>query len=164
MLQLAVVGQLLVRIVLTQHSTDRLAGTLVSCHAPRQWRAGNSLVIVESRINILVAHLDALALRQTDPWLLLANAENVALTGSELVVYGILDVDNVEPSIMALTMCDDTNTTHVTTASSHCDDTGIELDVVDDLACRQVDLDTIVHLDLRIGIADTTRLLVCDVS
>jgi hypothetical protein len=55
--------------------------------------------------------LDTLALRQTDPWLLLANDENVGLTGGKLVVNGILDVDNVEPSVVTLTVGDNTDTT-----------------------------------------------------
>lgn len=55
--------------------------------------------------------LDTLALGQTDPRLLLADDENVALTGRELVVNSVLDVDDVEASIVALTVSDNTNTT-----------------------------------------------------
>jgi hypothetical protein len=55
--------------------------------------------------------LDALALGQADPGLLLANDEDVGLTGGELVINGVLDVDDVEASVVALTMGDDTNTT-----------------------------------------------------
>jgi hypothetical protein len=57
------------------------------------------------------AELDALALGQTDPGLLLANDEDVGLTSGELVVNSVLDVDNVETSIVALTVGDDTDTT-----------------------------------------------------
>ena len=55
--------------------------------------------------------LDTLALGQGDPGLVLADDEDVALTGGKRVVNGILDVDNVETSIVALTVGNDTNTT-----------------------------------------------------
>jgi hypothetical protein len=56
--------------------------------------------------------LDTLALGEGDPGLLLADDEDVALTGG-----------------------DDTNTTHVTTTSGHGDHTSVEADEVLDLAC-----------------------------
>lgn len=80
------------------------------------------------------AELDTLALGQRDPWPLAANDEDVALTGGELVVDGVLDVDNVEAPVVTLTVGDDTDTTHVTTTSGHGDHTGVEADEVDDLA------------------------------
>ena len=98
--------------------------------------------------------LDALALGQGDPRLVLANDENVALTSSERVVNGILDVNNVETSIVTLTVSDDTNTSHVTTTSDHSNDTGIELDEVGDLAGGEIDLDGVVDLDLGVGVTD----------
>jgi len=103
--------------------------------------------------------LHTLALWQRDPWLLLADDENVALTGSELVVKRVLDVDNVETSVVTLTVSDDTNTTHVTTTSSHGKDTGVESDEVRDLASGKVDLDGIVDTDGRIGVADARRFI-----
>jgi len=100
------------------------------------------------------AHLDTLALRQADPWLLTANDENVALAGSELVVNGVLDVDDVETSVVALTVGDDTNTTHVASAGDHGDHTGVELDEVDDLAGGEIDFDGVVGPDGRVGVLD----------
>jgi hypothetical protein len=79
--------------------------------------------------------LDTLALGEGDPGLLLADDEDVALTGGELVVNGVLDVDDVEATIVTLTVGDDTNTTHVTTTSGHGDHTSVEADEVLDLAC-----------------------------
>ena len=96
--------------------------------------------------------LDTLTLGQRDPWLLLSddaestlvlvlvrvrisNLHDVGLTSGELVVNSILQVDNVEASVVALTVSDDTNTTHVTTTSGHGDHTGVEADEVLDLAC-----------------------------
>lgn len=98
--------------------------------------------------------LDTLALGQGDPGLLRADDENVALTGGEGVVNGVLDVDDVETTIVALTVSDDTNTTHVATTGDHDDNTSVELDKVGDLARGNVDLDGVVDLDQRVGVAD----------
>jgi hypothetical protein len=103
-------------------------------------------------------NLDTLALRQTNPWLLTANDEDVALTGSKLIVDSILDVHNVEATIVTFTMRDDTHTTLIATASHHSDDTSVELDEVGDLARSEVDLDCVIDLDLRVRVADTTNL------
>ena len=99
--------------------------------------------------------LDTLALWQRDPWLLTSNHEDVALTGGELVVNGILDVDDVETSVVTLTVSDDTNTTHVTTTGDHSNDTSIEFDVVGDLASGEVNLDGVVNLDGWVWVTDT---------
>lgn len=99
--------------------------------------------------------LDTLALGQGDPGALRTNDEDVALTGGEGVVNGILDVDDVETTIVALTVGNDTNTAHVATTSDHGDGTGVELDKVCDLASVQVNLDSVVDLDQGIGVADT---------
>jgi hypothetical protein len=99
--------------------------------------------------------LDTLALGKGDPRLLRPDDEDVALTGSEGVIYGILDVDNVETSVVTLTVGDDTNTAHVTTTSGHSDDTSVELDEVGDLASGQVNLDGVVDPDGWVWVADT---------
>lgn len=84
---------------------------------------------------------------------------NVALTSGELVVNSVLQVDNVEASVVALTVSDDTNTTHVTTTSDHDDHTSVELDEVGDLASGKVDLDGVVDLDSWVRVTDSTRSL-----
>jgi hypothetical protein len=66
-------------------------------------------------------------------------------------------VDDVETTIVALTVSDDTNTTHVTTTGSHDDNTGVELDEVNDLASGNVNLDGVVDLDGRVGVADAVE-------
>jgi hypothetical protein len=99
--------------------------------------------------------LDTLALGQTDPWLFLANDEDVAFSGCEGVVNGILDVDNVETTIVSLTVSDDTDTTHVTTTCNHGDHTSVEPDEIGNLASGEVQLDRIVDLDGRVGESDT---------
>ena len=100
------------------------------------------------------AHLDTFALRQTNPRLLLANDEDVALSCGERVVDSIFDVHDSETSVVALTMSDDTDTAHVATTSHHCNDTSVETDEVGDLAGGEVDLDCIVDLDNGIWVTD----------
>ena len=103
--------------------------------------------------------LDTLTLGQRDPWLLLSDDDNVGLTSGELVVNGILQVDNVEASVVALTVSDDTNTTHVATTGDHDNDTSVELDEVGDLASGEIDLDGVVDLDGWVRVTDSTRTL-----
>jgi len=102
--------------------------------------------------------LDTLALWQRDPWLLGTDDEDVALTGGEAVVYGVLDVDDVEASVVALAAGDDTNTAHIATAGGHGDDTSVELDEVSDLASGEINLDGIVDLDSWVWVADTRKI------
>ncbi len=98
--------------------------------------------------------LDTTALGQRDPGLLGANDEDVVLARGEAVVNGILDVDNVETTVVALTVGDDTDTTHVTTTSNHGNGASIKLDGVGDLASGEVNLDSVVDLDQRVGVTD----------
>ena len=102
--------------------------------------------------------LDTTSLGEGDPGLLLADDEDVALTGGEGVVNLVLEVDNVETTVVTLTVGDDTNTAHVTTASDHGNGTGVELDEVADLAGLKVNLDSVVGLDQGVGEADANRL------
>ena len=99
--------------------------------------------------------LDTLALRQRHPRLLAADDKNVALASGERVVNGVLQVDNVEASVVALAVGDDTNTTHVATTGDHGNGASVELDEVLDLARLDVNLDGVVDLDGRVGVADT---------
>ncbi len=99
--------------------------------------------------------LDTLALGQGDPRLLAANDEDVSLTGGECVVNGILQVNDGETTVVALAVGNDTNAAHVTTTSDHGDGASVELDVVLDLAGLKVNLDSVVDLDERVGVADT---------
>jgi hypothetical protein len=120
--------------------------------------------------------LDTLTLGQRDPGLLLSddaermlefvllrrqisNLHDVGLTSGELVVNSVLQVDNVEASVVALTVSDDTDTAHVTTTGNHDNDTSVELDEVGDLASGEVDLDGVVDLDGWVGVADSTQIL-----
>jgi len=103
--------------------------------------------------------LDTLTLWQRDPWLLGPDDENVAFTGSEGVVYGVFDVDNVETSIVTFTVSDNTNTSHVTTTSGHGDNTSIELDEVGDLTSGEIDLYGVVDLDGWVRVTDSSSIV-----
>jgi hypothetical protein len=107
--------------------------------------------------------LDTLALGQGDPGLLLANDEDVALTGGEGVVNSVLEVDDVEASIVTLTVGDDTDTSHVTTTSDHGDGASVELDELADLAGGKLNLDGVVHLDVGVRVADAARALIVSI-
>lgn len=63
--------------------------------------------------------------------------------GESAVKY-ILDMDNIEPSNVALTVDDSTCTTHVASTSDHNKVTSVKLDKVGNLAGRQVELDGVV--------------------
>lgn len=97
---------------------------------------------------------DTLTLGQRDPRLLSANNKNVALPGGKGVVDGVLEVDDVEATVVALTVGDDTDTTHVATTSDHSHGTSVELDEVGNLASGKVNLDGVVDLDERVRVAD----------
>jgi hypothetical protein len=64
-------------------------------------------------------------------------------------------VNDVETTIMSLTVSDDADTAHVTTTSNHGNHTSIEPNEVCDLSSRKVDLDGVVDLDGRIWESDT---------
>lgn len=64
---------------------------------------------------------------------------------------------------MPLTVRDDTCTTHVTTAGDEDDVAGVELDEVGDFVLLKVELDRIVRLDERVGVADCAAVVGDDV-
>ena len=120
--------------------------------------AGNCLST--SAVSLLSdGKLNTLALWQRDPWLLRSDNENVSFTGSEGVVYGVLDVNDVEASVVTLTVSDNTNTSHVTTTGNHGNNSSIELDEFGDLAGGDIDLHTVIDLDGGVWVTDTTQNL-----
>lgn len=64
-------------------------------------------------------------------------------------------MNNIEASIMSLTVSDDTNSAHVTTTSNHSNHTSLESNEIGDLAGREVNLDSVVDLDLWVRVADS---------
>lgn len=65
-------------------------------------------------------------------------------------------MNNIEASVVTFAMCDDANTTHVTTTRNHGDYTSVKFDELCDLACCEVDLDGVIDLDDRVRISDPT--------
>lgn len=100
---------------------------------------------------------DAAALGQGDPRLLAADDEHVVLASGERVFDRVFEVDNVETTIVSLSVGDDANTTHVATTSDHGNGTGVELDEILDLARGQIDLHRVIDLDGRVRVSDTVR-------
>ena len=108
--------------------------------------------------------LDTLTLWQRNPRLFRTNNEDIVLTGSERVVNGILDVNDVKASVVTLTVSNDTNATHVATTSDHSNDTTIKFDVARDLASSELDLDSVVDFNGWVRVSDTTRAQTVSIS
>lgn len=68
-------------------------------------------------------------------------------------------MNNVETTVVTLSVCDDTDTAHVTTTSGHRNYAGVELDKVGDLARCQVNLHRVVDLDGGIAVANAKKFL-----
>jgi hypothetical protein len=109
-------------------------------------------------------HLDTLALRQTDPWLVLSNDKHIAFSSGKRILNRIFDVDDVEASIMTFTMRDDTHATHITSARDHGNGSGVELDEIGDLARSQIDLDSVIDFDERIWVSNPKLTCLSSVS
>lgn len=123
------------------HECSRKKNTSLACHYQSLTACSQAASLVAtqsvgtSAVTLLSnGKLDTLALGQGDPGLLGANDEDVGLPCSEGVVNGVLDVDDVETTIVTLTVGNNTDTTHVTTTSNHGDVANLELDKVIDLA------------------------------
>lgn len=104
--------------------------------------------------------LDTLTLWQGDVWLtLFTDNENVVQSGDESVVQGVLDVNQVETTIVSFLVNDSTDTTQVTTTGDVDQLTNVELDVVSDLTGSQVDLDGVIDLDVWVWVSDSSTIV-----
>ena len=100
----------------------------------------------------MTAYLNTFALGQTDPWLLPADNEDIGLTGSERIINSVLDMDNIETSIVTFAVRDHSHSSHIAPSRGHSNDSSIEADEVGDLARSQINLNSIIDLDGRIRI------------
>ena len=66
---------------------------------------------------------------------------------------------NIEATNVLLAVDDDTSTTHVTTTSDHDDVASIEFDKVEDLVLLKVEPDSVVGLDVRVGVPDGATIM-----
>jgi hypothetical protein len=104
--------------------------------------------------------LDTLVTRKSDPGLVaLTNKEDVGKTSSERDTRSILDLNDIERAGVTLNAGDDTNATHVTTLGDHDGVAELELDVTNNLASGEVDLDGVVDLDDGVSEADSATVV-----
>mgnify|MGYP007046642641 FL=1 len=85
--------------------------------------------------------------------------EDVGLSGDESVLQSVLDVDQVETTLVLLSVDNNTNTSHVLTASDHGQLAGVELDELGDLTSGQVDLDSVVGSDQWVRVSDGSTVV-----
>ena len=111
------------------------------------------------------AELDTLALGQRDQRLgALTNDKDVRKTSNESVIERVLDVDNIEATLVTLTVGDDTNTSQIASTGGHDDITVVELDERLNLASSKINLDSVVDLDGRIGVANGAAIMCNEVG
>ena len=104
--------------------------------------------------------LDTLALGEGDLALVLvSDHKHVLGTGREGVASGIADDGDVERTGVLLDVGHDSDTTTVSALGDHAHVAGLELDSLDDLASGDIDLDGIIGLDQRIGVADGAAIM-----
>lgn len=103
----------------------------------------------------LKAYLNTLALWQRYPWLLSPNDKDVGESGGKCIINSILDLYNIETSIMAFSVGNYTNTAHVAATSDHGYAARIETDVFGDFAGLKVDLDCVINLDWWVWVTNT---------
>lgn len=72
-------------------------------------------------------------------------------------------MDDVVATNVLLTMDDNTSTTHVTTTGDHNDVASVELDEIGDLARLELELDSVVDLNQRVGVTDGAAVVGDDV-
>ena len=115
-----------------------------------------SLLLSSALVTLLSdGELDTTATGHRDHGLALgANDENVAETGGEVTAKDIADVDNVEATEVTLLTGDDTGTALVTTTSDHDGGTSVKGNKVEDLLRLNVESDSVVDLDGRVGVSD----------
>ena len=83
-----------------------------------------------------------------------ADDEDVGETGGEVTAKDIADVDNVEATKVTLLTGNNTGTALVTTTSDHDGGASVEGNKVEDLLRVNVESDSVVDLDGRVGVSD----------
>lgn len=68
-------------------------------------------------------------------------------------------MNDIETTIVTLTVSDDANTAHIATTSDHSDSAGIESDEVYDLTSLDINLHGVVDLDSRVGVTDGASVM-----
>ena len=76
----------------------------------------------------------------------------------------VLDLDNIEGARVLLDVHESTDTASVTSLGDHNHDTDLELDMLGDLARRNVDLDSVVCVDIWVWVTDVPCIVGDDVG
>ena len=87
--------------------------------------------------------------------------KKVLQSGSKGVSLGILDGDNREGALVFLHVHELPNTSSVTSLGDHNHGTEFELDDVRHLTCGDINLDSVVYLDVRVWVSQSASI-VCD--
>lgn len=92
----------------------------------------------------------------------LSDNEHVVDTRGKGVPRSIFNMHDVEGSRVTFALSDDTNTTDVTTSSDHGEVSSVELDEVGDLAGVDIKNDSVVDLDMGIGVTESAAIVGVD--
>jgi len=119
------------------------------------------LSVLDSGVSLLGDGLsDTLLSWEADEGLAaLAEEEDVASSGGELVAGGVLDVDDIEGSWVSLSGEDSTDSADVLTADDLAHVTGVELDPVGDLVGGNVELDGVADLAVWVWVSDGSAIV-----
>lgn len=103
--------------------------------------------------------LHTLALRQTDPCLSsFSNDENISHSSSKGSVQCILDVNNIERSLVSLSVRNDTDSALVTTSGDGTHLTDLESEGICDLSRGDIEFNRVIDLDFRVWVTDGPTL------
>lgn len=122
-------------------------------------------LILERKSSLLNERkLDTFTLRKRNSRsLAITNDKAVGDSSGERVTRSILDVSDVEGTLMSLDGLEDTDSTNVVTAGKHDSGTVGELDNGADLTAGEVDLDRVVEADVGVREADGSTVVGGDV-
>lgn len=95
--------------------------------------------------------------------LTITNDDNVTESGGEVVSLGVLDMDDIEGTLMLLDGGDDTNSTNVVSTGKDNGGTNLELDNTGDGLALEVELDGVVDLDVWVRESDGSTVVGDDV-
>jgi len=103
---------------------------------------------------------NTLFLGERDPRVLsLSNHENVSDSGSERVSSSISDVDDIETSNVSISVDYNSDSSDVVTGGDHAQVASLELNSVNDLTSGDVELNSIVDVDFRVGESESSTIV-----
>jgi len=105
------------------------------------------------------AQLDTLLAREGDERVGLAEDKHVRGAGGKVVADGVLQVNDIEASVVFLLVLDDTDATQVASTGDHGRDSGLELHELLDLVGDEAELERVSGLDQGVGVADGSSVV-----